>query len=312
MSEALHNLYRPQDWSEVLGQDAVIRSIEPLIDARKTHCFVLSGGSGVGKTSIARIAASKLGAQPSDIRDFNAAKFTGITDMRELTENIRFVPLGGRPLIFIIDECHQLSRAAWNSLLKDTEEPPEWLYWFFCTTEPEKIPAAIMTRSVKYKLSPVPWEDLLDRLVRPVAELEGIGCGVQILGMIARAAEGSPRQALVYLAACRNTTDVKEASLLLQQVSESEDDGAFKLAKQLMAGGNWEVFKPLLSALKEENPEGVRRVIVAYATTSVLGAKTDKQAMRAAMILEMFSAPFHTNEGFTPLVAGIARLVLLS
>jgi DNA polymerase-3 subunit gamma/tau len=312
MSDSLHTLYRPQDWDQIIGQDPIVKSMAPLIEARNTHCFLLVGPFGVGKTSLARIAAAKLGALPSDIREVNASKFTGIDDMRDLTENIRLMPLGGRPVIFILDECHSLSRNSWNLLLKDTEEPPPWLYWFFCTTEVGKVPQGIITRSVRYDLRSIPWEDLLDQIVRPVAELEGIECGDDILGMVARAAEGSPRQALVFLAACRNTTDPKEAAALLQRVSESKDDAAFKLAQQLMKGGNWDTFKPLLEALKEENVEGVRRIIVSYATTSILNAKTDKVAGRSAAILEMFSAPFNANEGITPLVTGVARLVLLS
>lgn len=310
--EALHTLYRPQDWQDVIGQDATVNSLSELMHQRSTHCVLLVGGSGVGKTTIARIAATHLGARALDIREINAAKFTGKDDMREITENLHLVPLDGGVVVFILDECHQLSKSAWNLLLKEIEEPPEWVYWFFCTTEVEKVPAAVLTRSVRYNLQPVPWEEILDKIVRPVADVEKIECSDEILGMIARAADGSPRQALVFLAACRNTTSIDEARQLCQHVSESEDGDAFKLARQLMQGGDWKVFQPILDALKEQNPEGVRRVIVKYATTTILSAKSDKQAQRAAGILEMFATPFNTLDGITPLVTGVARLVFFA
>jgi DNA polymerase III gamma/tau subunit len=221
----------------------------------------------------------------------------------------------GHPSYFVEDvlvhNCHRLSAASWASLLKSIEEPPDWAFWFFCTTDAGKVPANIVTRCTRFALRPLPWQDILSLLLKPIAEVEGYECGDKVLGMCARAAEGSPRQALVNLAACANAADESQAAQLLQQLVEEGKDAAYNLAKALMDGSAWAKIAELLAPLKEENPESVRHVVRAYATTVALGAKSDKAAHRALAILDNFSQPFYSGDGISPLVLAAGRTVLL-
>lgn len=310
MAEPLHLRYRPRTWDDVIGQPEIVASLANLIDRREQHAFLLVGPSGCGKTTLARIAATSLGCnEPLEV---DAARFTGVDDMRRLTDMLSYIPLSGDTVVYIIDEAHALSAHAWRSLLKSVEEPPDWAYWFFCTTDGGKVPPTIMTRCTHYVLKPLAWQTLLDDLVRPVAQLEELTAPDEVLGMCARVANGSPRQALVNLAACGNVDAKEQAATLLQQIAEEAGDASFRLAKALAEGKPWEALSPILGELKDENPEGVRHVVRAYMTTLLLNAKGPKAAMRSCAVLDAFAQPFPSNEGISPLALAVGRITLLS
>jgi DNA polymerase-3 subunit gamma/tau len=151
---SLATKYRPETWEEVVGQDAVVKSMKVVVTKKSSKCFLLSGPSGCGKTTLARIAARSLGIKGGGaLREIDAASKTGVDDMRQVCVDLGYKVLGGGSRGLIVDECHQLSKAAWNSLLKITEEPPPDTYWFFCTTEPSKVPVTIKRRSPRVR----PW-----------------------------------------------------------------------------------------------------------------------------------------------------------
>lgn len=310
--ETLHTKYRPTLFKEVVGQTAVVRSLKASIAKRTNRTFLMHGPSGTGKTTLARIAATTIGCRSADIQEIDAATFNGIDDMRQITNALQYRPLGGgTSKAIIIDECHALSKAAWQSLLKSLEEPPEWVWWFLCTTDVGKVPANIQTRCTKYTLGLVDKDDLLE-LLYAVSEAEGLPESDEwesILALCAKAAEGSPRSALVYMGACLGAQSKKEAASLLRSAEESPK--AIDLARALSGNKpSWSVVRGLLVEMKDENPESVRHVVRAYMTNVILGAQDTRRAEAMFAVLEAFSTPFNPSDGMSPLVLAVGSLLL--
>jgi DNA polymerase-3 subunit gamma/tau len=301
---ALINKYRPENFSEVVGQDVVVRSLELSIDKRTANAYLFSGPSGTGKTTLARLAAEALGCLPQDIQEVNGAVDTGIDEMRGVIETLMYRPLGeGAMKGIIVDECHALSKAAIQALLKIMEEPPSFVLWFLCTTEPTKVPVAIKTRCLAYQLKEVREDDLI-ALLESTAEAKDVED--DIIALCAKEASGSPRQALSNLGVCLVAADKKEAAELLRSASDSKE--AIDLARALINNAGWSEIKAILVALKETSPESVRHVVRAYTTTVVLNGK-GKESESAFAILDAFSTPFNSADGASPLVLACGRLV---
>jgi DNA polymerase-3 subunit gamma/tau len=305
MSDALINKYRPQTFAAVVGQDKVVRSLENALEKKLGDAFLFVGGSGMGKTTLSRLAALKLGCAPGGLIEIDAATNTGIDDMRAVTADLFYKPLDGPVKALIVDECQALSKAAWQSLLKILEEPPPWAYWFLCTTDPAKVPEAAKTRCLTYQLAPVAPRVLFD-LICGASESKDVPDDV--LDLCAREAGGSPRQALANLGVCLTAKTREEAADLLQSVSESPE--AVDLARALVKGVDWPAAQVLLSKLPTSNPESVRHVVRAYCTKVVLGAKSPAAAENGLAILDAFSTPFHSSDGVSPLVLACGRLLL--
>ncbi len=217
--------YRPTDFSGLIGQDALVRTLTNAIQSgRLAHAFVLTGVRGVGKTTTARIIARALNCvgpdgsggptvapcgtcehcraiaedRHVDVLEMDAASRTGVGDIRELIEGVRYRPTSARYKIYIIDEVHMLSTAAFNALLKTLEEPPEHVKFVFATTEIRKIPVTVLSRCQRFDLRRVEME-VLERHFAAIAEQEGARIAPPALAMIARAADGSVRDGLSLL-----------------------------------------------------------------------------------------------------------------
>jgi DNA polymerase III subunit gamma/tau len=217
--------YRPMRFAELIGQEAMVRTLTNAIaTGRIAHAFILTGVRGVGKTTTARILARALNCvgpdgkggptispcgecEPCraiaedrhvDVMEMDAASRTGVDDIRELTDGVRYKPVAARYKIYIIDEVHMLSKNAFNALLKTLEEPPPDVIFIFATTEIHKVPVTVLSRCQRFSLRRVPLE-LLSAHYGEIAKTEGIAAEPAAIALIARAADGSVRDGLSLL-----------------------------------------------------------------------------------------------------------------
>ena len=155
---ALARKYRPNKLQDLIGQEVFVSTIKNSIDSDRTsHAYLLSGIRGVGKTTAARILAHLFNGKtetkdnnPIDLYEVDSARYTGVNEMRELLDGIKYRPSSWKYKVYILDEVHMLSNSAVSSLLKNLEEPPEYVKFIFCTTEPRKIPATIISRCQRF------------------------------------------------------------------------------------------------------------------------------------------------------------------
>lgn len=309
MSDSLILKYRPAALDQMLGQDAIARSLEEAAAKSTSQAFLFTSTvPGTGKTSAARIMAELMGCiAPFGIHEVDGATKNGIDDMRELQELLLYKPLNGGNLAIIVDECHAITAPAWKALLKSIEEPPGWVRWFLCTTEAGKVPSNIATRCAKFDFKPIKLGVLVE-LLEYIAAEENMTTPKSVVVVCAEEANGSARGAISNLVTCAACLSETEAAELLQTAAKSPV--AFDLAKALLAGANWKEASALISKLGEVNAESVRMVILAYMTTVALTAKSDKAAVQAVAILDKFSQPFYPAEKLAPLVRTVGLLCL--
>lgn len=306
MSDALHVKYRPGSLKKIVGQAAAVKALGSIIERKSAQSLLFTGPYGCGKTSLARIAALEFGCLADGIMELPAAVYTGIDDMRSILDGLQYRPFGESGLkCIILDEAHRLSKQAWDSLLKAIEEPPEYVYWMLCTTEPEKIPATIKSRCAPITLKLISDQDL-EKLVDRVCKAEGIEISDGIFQLVVREANGSARQALVNLNLCRDVEDRKEAAELLRTALES--DPVLELCRYVTAGsGSWMKAMAIVEKLEGQSPEGVRIVVCNYLASVLKNAKSDKAATATLRILDAFASPYSQSEGLAPLFLSIGN-----
>jgi DNA polymerase-3 subunit gamma/tau len=218
--------YRPSSFEDLIGQDAVVRTVSNAFETgRIPQAWILTGVRGVGKTTTARILAralnyelpdgsvkgptiqmSQLGvhcqaimeSRHMDVLEMDAASHTGVDDVRQINDSVRYAPASARYKVYIIDEVHMLSTAAFNAFLKTLEEPPEHAKFVFATTEIRKVPVTVLSRCQRFDLRRVE-ADVLTKHLSNIANKEGVEIEPEALGIIARAAEGSVRDSLSLL-----------------------------------------------------------------------------------------------------------------
>src|SRR5689334_16295894 len=240
MYQVIARKYRPQTFSELIGQEHVQKTLTNAIESnRLAHGYIFSGQRGTGKTTVARILARCLNcvqgptATPCgvcsscleisagnsvDVIEIDAASNRGINEMREIRENVRYRPARDRYKVFIIDEAHQITKEAFNALLKTLEEPPEWVVFVLCTTEVHKVPNTIASRCQQFSFRSVDFAEIVGRM-EWICKQEGIEASPEVLSVLAQAGEGSVRDSLSALdqgiACCGSKLDETEVRGLL-------------------------------------------------------------------------------------------------
>ena len=224
--------HRPKNWEELIGNDALVYSLQNSLWQGSIHAFLFSGPSGCGKTTIARLAAWELKVEDQNIMEIDAATHNGIDDMRQLIELLHYKPLSGTSKVVIVDECQAITAQAWKALLKSIEEPPEGVYWFFCTTELAKVPISIKNRCLSYQVRPLTFNQL-NGLLTKINILENKLVDKEILRLCVDEAEGSLRRTLGYLAQMSEDTELDEAHELIRQ-EKQEPENIIVLARYLV------------------------------------------------------------------------------
>lgn len=303
MTEALHTLYRPVEFEDVVGQSAIVKAVKNLVEKGTSQCFLFCGPSGVGKTTLARIIANKVGCQRQDVLEFDASTNTGIDHIRNLQIMLQYRPFSGGNMAIIIDEAQGLTKQAWNALLKVTEEPPKHVYFFLCTTV-AKMAATIESRFSKFSLRPIQERELL-KLVQWVAKEEGVKLDPDVAQLIAYEAQGSARLALNHLAKVGHMDNPKEARQALASADEETPEIA-ALCQFIIKGGSWSRGMELLDKLQEP-PESIRIVVCNYLAKVLRGQKNERSTMDLLRKLECFAVPYSQGEAQPQLILSVGR-----
>jgi DNA polymerase III subunit gamma/tau len=322
--QVLARKYRPQKFADVIGQEHVTRTLKNAIaQGRTAHGYIFSGHRGIGKTTVARILAMALNCRSSDkpvpepcgvcdscveiragnavdVIEIDAATNRGIDEIRELREAARYRPARDRFKIYILDEAHQITDAAFNALLKTLEEPPGHVVFMLATTQPEDIPQTIRSRCQHFSFRAVKFDQIVTQL-RDICSREGIVADEDALALLAEAGDGSMRDAL---------------SLLDQAISSSEDSLSAESVRQLVGTAPSGVLEEIMQAVacsasqeilqitdrllsEGQNPVHFARQLVRFlrnaivakvsgAGSSLLQISSDERA-RVARVAELFS-----------------------
>jgi len=248
--------YRSRDFSEVVGQEPVARTLAAAIEAgRVAHAYLFCGTRGVGKTSMARIFAKALNTpddaplatdvaeavmqgRDTDVIEIDAASNRGVDEARELIAGSVYRPMRGRYKIYIIDEVHMLTREAFNALLKTMEEPPEHVKFILCTTEPQKVPATIQSRCQRFDFRAISSRDIAAHLTG-IIESEGLEAQPELVMQVARLGSGSMRDAL---------------SLLDRLMASGEKTLTTRLLAELLGLPDAEIIATVIDAALDEDP----------------------------------------------------------
>jgi DNA polymerase-3 subunit gamma/tau len=299
MTQALYRKYRPQEWQAVMGQDHVVTTLKNAIAAdRVAHAYLFAGSRGTGKTTLARLLAKAVNCtnpdptkRPDnecelckavnenrflDLIEIDAASNTSVDDVRDLRDKINFSPSQGKYKIYIIDEVHMLSTAAFNALLKTLEEPPPHAIFVLATTEIHKIPATVLSRCQRHEFRRVPVDEIVANL-KNIIKAENIQADDDALIQIARQSAGGMRDAIS----------------LLDQLSSTGDKITLALAQTVLGTATSQTVLDVLTSIMDHDPahglETIHKALDAGADPRSL-ARQIVEYLRGLMLIQMGNA----------------------
>lgn len=253
--KALYTKYRPQKFSDVLGQDHVVSVIKDTVkNGNISHAYLFAGSRGTGKTSIARILADEIGTSKRDLYEIDAASNNSVEDIRELNESVTSLPYDSQYKVYILDEVHMLSKSAFNALLKTLEEPPAHVIFVLATTEPEKIPETVISRCEAYTFK-TPNRTILKKMAIDVAKKEGFELDPAGAELISILGDGSFRDTHTTLQKLiRSSTDKK---LTLEEVERVVEAPKGELIHNFIKAISEEDLQKGLSSIKDSQQSNI-------------------------------------------------------
>jgi DNA polymerase-3 subunit gamma/tau len=299
----LHLKYRPNNFEQVYGNDAVIATLKNIIGKEdKPHSYLFHGDTGCGKTTLGRIIANELGCKGSDLREVDSADFRGIDTIRGIRKQSQYRPLESPCKVWILDECHKMSNDAQNALLKALEDTPKHVYYILCTTDPDKLLKTIRGRCSSFQVSPL-LENEMKKLLRHVVKSENDKLDKKTYEQIIQDSQGRPREALQILAQVLCVEPENRLEVAKQQAEKQSQ--TIELCRALLSGvGGWKKVSNILNGLKTQDPESIRRAVLGYCSSVLLKEENNQ----AAIIMEEFNEPFYNN-GFPGLVFACYSIV---
>ncbi len=291
---SLYKKYRPRTLDKVAGQVRAVATLQKFLDRGDLpHSILFTGPSGCGKTTLARILKKALDCGNADFQEINSSDHRGVEVVRDIRRYMNLSPIAGACRIWILDEAHKLTNDAQNAFLKMLEDTPDHVYFFLLTTDASKLIKAIHTRCSEIRLVPLT-EAELEGLLCAVAGLENLKVSDKVIGEIVEVSEGSARKALVILEQVGGF-EGDAAQLQAVQASSVNKDQAIALARVLInPQAAWAPVATILKDLKDEDPEGIRYLVLAYARSVMLGG--GNLAPRAFMIIDYFSENFYDSK----------------
>lgn len=285
---SLYLKYRPSGLSDVKGNTDILSALENMLNKLETcpHAFLLYGPTGCGKTTIGRIIANSLGCKGSDLKEINSADFRGIDTIRDVIKGSQFMPIEGRCRVWLVDECHKMTNEAQNALLKILEDTPPHVYFVLCTTDPQKLLSTIKSRCSQFQLTPI-IDNQMYGLLRKVIKEEGEVLEKEIIDQIVISAKGHPRNALQILEQVLNVP--AEKRLEVAKKAEAEAVQSIELCRALIGRKGWKAISEILTGLKDQDPEGIRRVMLGYCQAILLSGKDEPLC---GLIMEEFVNPY--------------------
>ena len=291
----LYLKYRPNTLAEIEGNREIVITLRGMFKKNEIpHSMLFHGPTGCGKTTLARIVAKELGCAENNLIEIDTAQFRGIDTVRDLRKNIQYTPLGGGIRVYIIDEVHKMTGDAQNAFLKILEDTPKHIYFILCTTDPQSLLPTIKGRCSQFQVQLLSDDDMKSLLTK-IAELENDSIEDEIIEQITQDSQGHPRNALQILEQVLSTP--KKRRLTIAQQAAIEQSESIALCRALMKKQGWSEVKKILQGLKGQDAEGIRRVVIGYASSVLLN--TDNAV--AGLILEAFQEPTY-NMGFPGIV----------
>ena len=296
----LYRKYRPAKFDEVVGNEMAIKTIRQELK-HGSHVFLMTGAAGTGKTTVARIMANYLKAGPMSVFEINSAENRGIDSAREIMEKMRYNPSDGESMVWILDEFHQQTRPAQEAFLKPLEETPSHVYFFICTTNPEKLIAPLKSRCSLVVMKPLLPEEMEHLIIRTIeAEnkntfVDPVEISENVIGRIVETANGSGRKALKLLGKVLYLDNDKERLKALRDVSnEDEAKETIDFCRALYSGKNWSTVAGLLQKMDLTEPESIRYAVLGYGN-SILMKGMNNSALK---VMEAFSMDTYTTGKF--------------
>jgi DNA polymerase-3 subunit gamma/tau len=305
----LYRKYRPTRWEDVVGQDEAIRVLRSKVDSGTlNHVVLLSGQTGAGKTSVARVMAAGIGATDPNIVEINCGHVRSIEDVRDIDSVMRLSPMGGKARVWILDEIIQLPKTTQQAFLKVLEDTPPHVYFFLCGSEITGLLPTFKDRCFHVAFQPLT-NAAVDSIIRRVVKAEDRQVGSGVINVIVQKAEGSGRRALQFLEAVlsvdpQDDNDKDQLQALNACPVECEEKSEF-LAKILIYGNApWKTTAQAINAIEDKDLETIRRQVLAYAGKVILSGQL---AAKAYKVVQAFKEPFF-NSGKAGLIAACWEL----
>jgi DNA polymerase-3 subunit gamma/tau len=295
MTTELYKKHRPRSLKAVIGAESSTAALANMIDkGTLPHTVLFHGPSGCGKTTLARILKTELKCHDMDWKEMNCSDVRGVDSVRDISRLMHLAPTGGDVRIWLLDEIHQWTKDAQHAALKMLEDTPSHVYFFLCTTDPQKLLKTILTRCCEMPVRLLTEKELTS-LVNKVCKREKVEISEEVLEEIVSGAQGSARTALVLLDKTLNLKEDERVAAIQAKLSEMSE--AIELCRALMKKADWTKVCGVLRNLKGE-PESIRYAVLGYARSVLLKTKN----VQAYKIICAFENNFYDSKA-----AGVVR-----